>query len=116
MIPTIKYDYTEFYTILNSIKNEGVNSMHLNDLKMELNSFFKDSVCRELIYTENTDKLFFGIETIPAINGEDAMDIIFGSEPYRINKYYVELDSKLFSEYLGLTVEEIMALLICQVI
>lgn len=111
----INYDFSEFEFILFSIKTEGATSAKLYDLRNELNSFFKDSKCREVIYTENTDKLFFGMSVIPYINDDDTVKILQTDDPYRIDSYYIELDSKLFSPILGLSKRELVAILLHEV-
>ena len=64
----------------------------LNDLKRELNSLFTEAKCEEIIYTKNTDKLFFGMRVYPLMDGEDAMNLIQEEHPVAFNRYYVEFD------------------------
>lgn len=87
----------------------------LNNLKKELNSFFSGSKCRELIYTRNTDKLFFGMAVIPYFRPEVANRIISSEDPVQVEEYYLELDSKLFSPFLGLNRKELLAILLHEV-
>lgn len=87
----------------------------LNDLKKELNSFFSGSKCRELIYTRNIDKLFFGMAVIPYFRPEVANRIISSEDPVQVEEYYLELDSKLFSPFLGLNRKELLAILLHEV-
>lgn len=115
MRPNLNYDFSEFERIMSSIKTGGASSSKLNDLKSELNHFFNDSQCKDVIYTNNTDKLFFGMSVIPDIDGEDTVKILQSNEPYRISKYYLELDSKLFSPTLGLSAKELVAVLLHEV-
>lgn len=109
---TINYDFSEFRNILLDIKNNGANSAKLNSLRNELNLFFKDSTCLDVIYTNNTDKMFFGMVVIPEINSFSIIDILQSNEPYRIRSYYVEFDSKLFSPSLDMDVDELVAILL----
>ena len=108
----INYDFTIMQKCMQSIKN-GANSSNLNNLKNELNRFFRDSTCEDIIYTKNTDKLFFGMCVMPVISTEDAVGILNSSESKRIEKYYLEFDSKLFS--IGLSSQELTAILLHEV-
>lgn len=115
MRPRINYDFSEFRNILLDIKHNGAKASTLNDLKRELNLFFKDSKCLDILYTNNTDKLFFGMAVVPRISGDDAVLILQSDEPYRLSEYYLELDSKLFSETLDLDSNELVAVLLHEV-
>ena len=84
----------------------------LNELRDSLNKFFNDSKCKGVIYTNNIDKLFFGIYTMPVIPADDVIKVITTDKRYRVKEYYVELDSKLFSFTVNLTKKEITALLV----
>ena len=114
MRPYINYDFSEFENIMFFLQTEPTMNS-LNALKNELNTFFTDSVCREVLYTSNTDKPFFGINVMPNINGDMAVRILQSDEPIRLTEYYVELDSKLFSPTLDLSCKELVALLIREV-
>lgn len=85
---------------------------HLDELKNLLNKFFTDSECLGVLYTPNTDKLFFGIYAFPRIKGDEVVDILFHNARYMVKKYWVELDSKMFNGSLMLSSGEITALLI----
>ena len=87
----------------------------LEDMKNELNNLFRESgiVCTNIIYTNNTDKPFFGVMVNPAISAADSMIIIATDEPVKLKNYQVELDSKLFN--LGLEASELAATLIYEI-
>lgn len=112
---TIYYDFSEFIEILNDIRYKGGRSSDLNSLKNELNRFFKGQKCREVIYTENTDKVFFGMCVSPIMKDEDVVVILNTDEKYMIDEYYLELDSKLFSSELDLSNKELLAVLLHEV-
>ena len=109
----INYDFT---TIINTFSKIMMASKaepdDLHVLKNELNRFFEDSKCKEVIYTINTDKMFFGMKIIPAIDADDIYDYLVDDEQTRIDKYIVEFDSKLFDPVIGLTCEELTAILL----
>ena len=96
---------------------------NLETLKRYLNRFFeKTSICSNIIYTSNIDKLFFGIYVLPSIQ---VSDIYYTNENTqiiepskltpdipRILQYSVEFDSRLFGDDLGLTSGEILSFLL----
>lgn len=116
------YDFSDFEKVIHNIYPEvySISSdfLHLHDVKNELNSFFKDSECEDVILVNNVDKLFFGINVLPSFNGSDndiIMNILLEPKSERISKYVVEIDSKLFSESLDISCTNIVALLIKEV-
>lgn len=91
------------------------NRTMTSTLKTELNKFFPKVKCIDVLYTENTDKLFFGMRVYPVINSEDIVDVLKDDKPLIINGYYVELDSKLFDPMLNLSERELTAMLLHEV-
>lgn len=87
----------------------------LNELKKQLNRAFPDCTCTQVIYTDNTDKLFFGACVYPQLTDDETKTVIMSDEPIRISKYVLELDSKLFSPMLNLDTKELTAILMHEV-
>ena len=58
----------------------------LNDLQKELNKFFIEANCLGVLYTRNTDNLFFGMCVMPVINNEEVLDIVADNNPIHIKK------------------------------
>lgn len=87
----------------------------LEYLRRCLNETFKGTHCRSVIYTNNTDKLFFGMCVMPIVSSAMAKTIILDGEvPDGMKKeYVVEIDSKLFE--IGLTEREVMAILLHEI-
>lgn len=112
---TIYYDFSEFIEILHDIRDHNGRSSDLNKLKNELNRFFKGQRCREVLYTNNTDKVFFGMSVLPIMNDEDVVYILNSDNDYIVKEYYLELDSKLFGADLCLNDEELLAVLLHEV-
>ena len=112
---TIYYNFSEFIEILESIRKNNGNPSDLNRLKNELNRFFRGQRCKDVIYTKNTDKVFFGMSVSPIMKDEDVVLILTSDENYMIKEYYLELDSKLFEPELGLTSKELLAVLLHEV-
>lgn len=113
--PKIDYDFSSFLQVFNNIKHGSYNPNDLQIIKNELNRFFDDSKCKEVIYTTNLDKMFFGIKIIPMFDADYVYDYLSDDEPKRIEKYIVELDSKLFDPIMELTEVELTAILLREV-
>lgn len=112
----IDYDFSVFLDIFKRMKDKcGATPSDLNTLKNELNRFFKDSTCKEVMYTNNTDKMFFGMKTLAMIDADDIYDYLVDDEPKRITKYIIEIDSHLFNPVLNLSEKELMAILLHEV-
>lgn len=107
-----KYDFSEFANIMFNFK-EDQSANRLRSIKNELNKFFKDSTCKEVIFTKNNDKLFFGMCVMPYIDGDSAVGILTGDNKKRITEYFVEIDSKLLT--VGLSSLELVAVLLHEV-
>ena len=112
----IDYDFTGLTEALRTIKESDASTPEvLRTIKSELNGFFEDSSCKEVLFTNNTDKMFFGMKTIPVINPDDIYEYLMGDEPMRIENYIIELDSHLFDPILDLTPGEIAAVILHEV-
>ena len=109
---TLNYDFGGLYDSLNALKTD---ENAVNEIKNHLNLFFKDSECRSVIFTENQDKLFFGVIVYPWIELEDADNILLEVYPKRIDQYTVEIDSKIFDMMLDATTKEIAALILREI-
>lgn len=110
---TINYDFSNLELAVSRLKENQSMSV-LNDIKKELNKFFNDSRCEEIIFTNNTDKLFFGMCVIPKLDYTLVNKICSEEEvKHRINSYYLEIDSKLLN--LNLSKRELVAILLHEV-
>lgn len=112
----INYDFSAFIDTLIEIKMKGVPTPALlQTIKSELNRFFDDSKCKEVLYTTNTDKMFFGMKIVPMIDADDIFDYLIDDEPQRINRYVVEFDSHLFDPIIDLGANELLAIILHEV-
>lgn len=109
---TIDYDFSSLISAMGKFKINQ-NSSNLARIKNELNRFFKDSTCEDIIYTKNTDKLFFGMCCMPIMKDEEVVDILLTDKPKRIDKYYIEIDSKILE--INLSSIELTAVLLHEV-
>lgn len=94
MARIINYDFSKMQSAFVHLKSGKIDRA-LKELKTELNNFFKDSECRKVIYTNNKDKMFFGMTTYAILTNEEVDDIINNDNPVRVAKYSIEIDSKL---------------------
>jgi hypothetical protein len=108
---SINFKFDDMLSYLESIRLDPEPDK-LRELANELNMLFKDSTCKGVLYTNNTDKIFFGVYVMPVINPSDIYNIIIDDKYTRINEYYVELDSKLFDDKCALTSKEILAIML----
>jgi hypothetical protein len=107
--------YEDLLDAIDAVK-ESPTSEHIEELKNGLNKIlntFDDGIeCLGVVYTQNLDKLFFGVYAMPSINSDDVIDIITKDTRHLITKFYLELDSRLFGMDLALTTPEIAALIL----
>jgi len=67
----INYDFGEFHNVFESMRTKSnATPDELKTLKYELNRFFDDSTCKDVLYTNNLDNMFFGIKIIPMIDAD----------------------------------------------
>lgn len=111
----IEYDFSSLLESFELLKANKQTPEIMQTIKGELNRFFEDSNCKEVIFTTNTDKMFFGIKIVPMLDADDVYDYIIDDEKLRVDKYIVELDSKLFDPVMDLTSQELLTLLIREV-
>ena len=107
----------DFRTIENIMFNMNNNhsSSDLARLRNELNKFFIKARCKEILYTINTDKLFFGMRVYPAFDGNKTIEILGDAKTSIFEEYYVEFDSKLFDPMLCLNKRELTSILLHEV-
>ena len=99
------FDFSKIENILFTLDDDH-SGAKLSQLKNEINKFFFKAQCKEVLYTVNNDKLFFGMRVYPEIDGDDVLDIMADDKPKAFEKYYIEFDSKLFDPMLGLDEKE----------
>lgn len=115
MRKVLDYNFSGFDNIMYELIYEKSNiNTTTKQLQKELNKFFSDCKCMEVIYTEN-DNMFFGMRVIPVIEGDTANRILQMDDSIRIDKYYLELDSKLFESVLNFAPRELTAIVLHEV-
>ena len=113
MIHQINYDFSDIeYACANIIDSDGRKG--LLELKKSLNRFFKDSNCKEIIFTRS-DKLFFGMCVYPHVDKELVTAILQDDKPVRFNQYTIEIDSKVLHPSLMITPREMTAMLMHEI-
>lgn len=112
----LSYDFSSLNNVFaEGLEKGGLTQSQLRTIKRELNNFFRDSVCIDVYYTDNTSKPFFGMIVCPRINGDGIYDYLMGDDSIRFTEYTIEIDSHLFNPMLGLRSREITALLLHEV-
>lgn len=115
----INYDFSGILSVLDKYTGENaLSAMSFQDLrtiKDELNKFFKDSTCKEVLYTTNNDKMFFGAKVIAMIDPDNVYEYLMGDGKDRISEYIIELDSHLFNPILNLSSREILAVILHEI-
>ena len=104
----IRDRYNDLCDDIRDLVNDEFGSLEdkLNTIRDTLNKIFlsenadgirtSGASCKKVILTENTDKQFFGLNVYPIFDINAMQSIVLDPEKdYIINKYYVEIDSKL---------------------
>lgn len=113
MIRQINYDFSDIeYACATIIDSDGRKG--LLELKKSLNRFFKDSNCKEILFTRS-DKLFFGMCIYPHVDKELVTQILQDDTPVRFNQYTIEIDSKILHPSLMITPREMVAMLMHEI-
>lgn len=113
MIRQINYDFSGMEdACAEIIVSDGRKG--LDDLKQELNKFFKDSKCREILFTRS-DSLFFGMCVYPHVDRDLVVSILQDDKKVRFNAYSIEIDSKILHPSLNITSSELLAMILHEV-
>lgn len=95
-------------------RSDFPTDMDLLYFKNELNNVTGNTIkCVKVIFTNNTDKMFFGMCVYPKIPTSYVNDILFSDKEIKIDSYILEIDSKLFD--IGLTVKEVTAIMLHEI-
>ena len=109
------YDLGPMIDYLSHLEDNDTKLKDSVFIKNFLNDLFPGSKCNRAIYTNNTDKMFFGIKVVPLVHSPLPLvtpNMNITSFDFKVDTYAIELDSKLFDNMMGLTGEEITALII----
>ena len=114
---TIHYDFGNMNEAYARMVAKGKADLaDLSNLKKELNKFFKDSECTNVYYTDNTDKMFFGMRVCAtSIDPDKIYEYLTGDDNVRITSYILEIDSKLLNPLMNLQPEELTAITLHEV-
>ena len=108
---TMNYDFSNLCGAVTALVHDCNKKPALDTIKKELNLFFKDFPCTEVIFTDNTDNDFFGIQISPMFSSIDDMGLLFNPDNcVKFHHYLLEIDSKLFNG--DFTARQIVALMI----
>ena len=88
----------KIYDICQAFINTGsVEDTNTSALVMALNKIFTGKQCVTVIVTDNHDNIPFGIHVSPTITNVDLMTILVDTEEFNLDRYTVEIDSKLIT-------------------
>lgn len=106
----------ELNKLINAIGNlnEYQDPINLTRVQHALNMMFSSYECVDFMYTQNTDKIPFGVMITPILTSDHINKILLSGEEMGLTKYSVEIDSKVF-QY-GLDAEEVTAILIYNIV
>lgn len=99
-----------FFTHIRNSRDRGElipSFRELADLQKILNNTFQNTECKGVLFTQNTDNLFFGMRVFPIIDESIAYKILYDNDKIMLKEYYIEFDSKLFD--INLTTKELTA-------
>lgn len=90
----------------NAITNGELVSNKSESLRKIINKIFDDIICTSVIFTYNTDKIFFGIRVNPIITDSDILKIVVDDAPFEepIKNYNMEIDLSIFNHLNGIDV------------
>ena len=111
-MPKNNYDLDNLEACIGKVRSNPTNS-NVYAIKNELNRFIPEAKCIDIIYTKNTDKLFFGIKVLAILDQDQVSDVLLTNEIVKIKNYYVEIDSKIFD--MGFTTKELTAMLLHEI-
>lgn len=115
----VRYNFNGFLDIIDDMISDydincRIKESRLNDLRKEINKFFSDSNCAAVLYTEN-DGLFFGMSVHPELTPEFINAVLSNDDnKRRIDKYRIEIDSRVFA-IPQITPSEILAMLLHEI-
>lgn len=113
MIKQIRYDFSDLeLACADIIESDGRKG--LDKLKKELNHFFKDCRCREILFTRS-DSLFFGMCVYPHVDRDLVTEILQDEKKVRFSEYTIEIDSKILHPSLNVTPQELLAMVLHEV-
>ena len=86
------YDICQLFRSTGSIEDSNTEA-----LVTALNKIFVGKQCVTVIVTDNHDNIPFGIHVSPTITNVDLMTILVDTEEFDLDRYTVEIDSKLIN-------------------
>ena len=90
MIRQIRYNFEDLeMACAEIIDSDGRKG--LDKLKKELNAFFKDSKCKDILFTRS-DSLFFGMCVYPHVTKDLVIEILQDDKKVRFSEYTIEID------------------------
>ena len=117
-MPKRGYDLQRLENAMAAVKVNPRSASNLMAVRRELNTFFPEAKCSSVMYTDNKDKMFFGMMVMPYLSDEQVTSIALSDgndkDALRVKEYSIDIDSKLFDN-LMLNNREITAIILHEV-
>lgn len=117
-MPKRGYDLQKLENAMAAVKVNPRSASNLMAVRKELNTFFPESKCNSVMYTDNKDRLFFGMMVMPYLSDEQVTKIALSDgndkDALRVQEYSIDIDSKLF-DILMLNNRELTAIILHEV-
>lgn len=99
-MPKRGYDLQRLENAMAAVKVNPKSASNLMAVRRELNTFFPEAKCNSVMYTDNKDKMFFGMMVMPYLSDEQVTSIALSDgndkDALRVKEYSIDIDSKLF--------------------
>lgn len=107
IVADIRADFIKFKLYPNTF------NIICDDIKEKLNELFTNAKCLDVIYTDNVDKMFFGVVVMPVFSNKEITSIITSESDWQsVTKYKVEIDSRLITGMISINVDECTSFLL----
>ena len=119
-MPKFGYDLKGIERAMKALRMNPKSQNNLAKLRSELNKFFTEATCNNIFYTDNKDKLFFGMMVLPSLTDEQVAAIALSDnddnnkDALKVKQYSIDIDSKLFDSLI-LSDKELTAILLHEV-
>ena len=119
-MPKFGYDLKGIERAMKALRMNPKSQTNLTKLRAELNKFFTEATCNNIFYTDNKDKLFFGMMVLPSLTDEQVAAIALSDnddnnkDALKVKQYSIDIDSKLFDSLI-LSDKELTAILLHEV-
>ena len=92
-------------TLKNTVTSGNVPAGRESEMLLNaLNDLFEEYVCTTVLFTNNTDKILFGIYVSPTVTDTDIINIVLTNDLVQLSRYAIEIDVNIFNKLDGMEV------------